>query len=166
MSKWGRILLGVIGLLVLIGVFYFMKQPQTPASIHLEVPKSITTGQTFDVPLRVSTNVAINAAEFYFAFPPELLEVTTIDQGGSFYSLWIKDQPAFNNESGQLSFAGGLPKPGFTGKNGLVATVRFRAKASGNGQVTLDQAKSRVLANDGKGTKIEASFEPISFTIK
>ncbi len=160
-----RLWILAILLLALAGVIYYQTTQRPPAAINLELPGKLSVGKTVDVPLRVSTKVAMNAAEFYFAFPPELLEVEAIDQGGSFYTLWIKDQPTFDNTTGLLSLAGGLPKPGFTGRNGLVATVRVRALKAGSGQVTLDTAKSRILANDGLGTKIEASFEPISFTI-
>lgn len=137
-----------------------------PAKITLQLPGELRTGQTIDVPLRVSTRTAINAAEFYFAFPSELIEVTTVNQTGSFFQLWIKDQPAFNNETGLLSLAGGLPKPGFVGRNGLVATVTVRAIKPGSGTISLNPEQSRILANDGLGTKVEATFEPISFTIK
>lgn len=162
-----RILIAIFFLLT-IGVlgYYFRTSDAPPASIEFAVPQKIRAGETFDIPLRISTSVAMNAGEYYFSFPSELLEVQAIDRGGSFYALWITNQPAFNNELGQLSFAGGLPKPGFTGKDGLVATVRVKAKQPGTGSITLDQERSRILANDGLGTQINASFEPISFTIK
>lgn len=153
--------------IILIGLIaYYMKQPPPPpASVELAFPKSAETNDLIEVPLQISTTVTMNAAEFYFSFPTDLLEVEAIDRGGSFFELWITNQPAFDNLTGQLSFAGGLPKPGFTGKDGLVATVRFRAKKSGSGQIVINQNKSRILANDGLGTKIDASFTPISFTI-
>lgn len=158
LSLFCLLLLGLIG-------YYIQQPPAPPASVQLAFPKSSEANSLIEVPLQISTTVAMNAAEFYFSFPADLVEVEAIDRGGSFFELWITDQPAFDNSTGQLSFAGGLPKPGFTGKNGLVATVRFRAKKPGSGKIDLDQSKSRILANDGLGTKIDASFTPISFTI-
>lgn len=157
-------------LIVLFGaaalLYFSFTREKVPAAIELAVPSSSALGQEIRVPLRISTTVPMNAAEFYFSFPEELVEVKRIDRADSFFALWIKDQPAFNNETGELSFAGGLPKPGFVGEDGLVATVYLTPKKRGQGIITLDQQKSRILANDGLGTKIEATFDPISFTIK
>lgn len=161
-----RLLAIFAALALLLGLIWYWQNRETvPASIELKFPKQASVGQTLDVPLRISTDVPMNAAEFYFTFPQDLLEVTAIDQGGSFFALWIKDQPAFDNETGKLSLAGGLPKPGFVGKDGLVATVRFKTLRAGSGSITLDTATSRILANDGLGSKIEAAFAPISLTV-
>jgi hypothetical protein len=165
MTKQRKFLLIFCACIVGLIAYASQKPAPVPASIRLEFPKQTTAGKLIEVPLRISTTIPMNAAEFYFSFPPDILEVEAIDRGGSFFELWITDQPNFDNAAGVLSFAGGLPKPGFSGKDGLVATVRFRAKQSGSGQITLNQETSRVLANDGLGTKIDASFAPISFTI-
>jgi hypothetical protein len=162
--RYTLLLLAIIGSGAL--VYVALTREKVPASINLEVPKSIKQAETFEVPLKISTNVPMNAAEFYFSFPAELVEITEISQTDSIYSLWIKDQPAFNNALGELSLAGGLPKPGFVGRNGLVATVKFKAKKRGDGVISLDQNESRILANDGLGTKIEATFEPVTLTVK
>lgn len=162
--RYTLLLLAIIGSGALL--YFALTRHRVPASIELQIPRSIKQSETFEVPLRISTSVPMNAAEFYFSFPKDLVEVVEIDQSGSFYALWIKEQPAFDNNTGDLSFAGGLPKPGFVGRNGLVATVKFKAKMRGTGLVILDQTKSRILANDGLGTKIEATFEPVSITIK
>lgn len=151
-------MLGLIG-------YYIQQPPRPPASVRLNFPEAARTNDLIEVPLEISTSVAMNAAEFYFNFPADLLEVETIDRGGSFFDLWITDPPTFDNTTGLMSFAGGLPKPGYVGKNGLVAKIRFRAKKPGSGQITLELEKTRILANDGLGTKIDASFTPISFTI-
>jgi hypothetical protein len=160
--RYTLLLLAIIGS----GALLYLTREKIPAKIVLDVPQSIKQSETFDVPLRISTTTPMNAAEFYFSFPAELVEVTEISQTGSIYSLWIKDQPAFDNALGELSLAGGLPKPGFVGRNGLIATVKFKAKKRGDGVITLDQNKSRILANDGLGTKIEATFEPVTLTVK
>jgi hypothetical protein len=162
--RYTLLLLAIIGSGALL--YFSLTREKIPAKIVLDVPQSIKQSETFDVPLRISTTTPMNAAEFYFSFPAELVEVTEVSQTGSIYSLWIKDQPAFNNALGELSLAGGLPKPGFVGRNGLVATVKLKAKKRGDGVITLDQNKSRILANDGLGTKIEATFEPVTLTVK
>lgn len=153
--------------IVLIGtVAAFILTREQTAKIELVIPSNTTVGQTFEVPLRVSINTPINAAEFYFSFPKELIAVKEVRQAGSFFELWIKDSPSFSNEAGTVSLAGGLPSPGFTGTNGLVGTIVFEAKAAGSGEITLDETKSRLLANDGTGTKIEAQYQPVTVRIK
>ncbi len=151
---------GVALVLVLGGLIYYFYQAQPPAKITLEVPSSATVGAEISVPLMLSTRETMNAAEFYFSFSPEALEVVRIDTAGSFYQLWVTGSPKFDNATGELSFEGGLPTPGFSG-NGLVGTVVFKPKQAGSSQITLNEDKSRVLANDGKGTEIEASFRPV-----
>ncbi len=149
-----------------LALYITTKNSRTPAVITFDVPREVRVGQSFTAPLQISTTQAMNAAEFYYSFPADLLEVEAIDQDGSIFSLWIKDQPALNNEVGTLSFAGGLPRPGFRGRNGLVATVRFTAKKAGSASIVLDTDRSRILANDGLGSKIEATSPPISITVR
>lgn len=159
----------IVFLLVILifGVGWFLlSRPNPNAKITFNFPKNLQSSEELTVPLRVSTGMAANAAEFYFSFPPDLLEVKEIDKSGSFYALWVKDSPSYDNEKGQIYIAGGLPTPGFTGKDGLVATVKFKTKTTGSGTITLDLSKSRILANDGLGTKIPATFKQIQFIIK
>ncbi|MEX1051802.1 MAG: cohesin domain-containing protein [Patescibacteria group bacterium] len=160
------VFVGVALVLIVGALIYSFYRNQSPARITLDVPDGITAGQEISVPLRLSTRETMNAAEFYFNFSNDLLEVVRIDTAGSFYQLWVTGSPKFNNTTGELSFEGGLPTPGFSGNDGLVATVIFTAKTSGSGQITLDETKSRVLANDGTGTKIEATFRPITVRVR
>jgi hypothetical protein len=162
-----RIFLGIIALALIAAgfLYYTLIYKKQPAKIVLDFPSTVQLSQEFDVPLKISTPVTANAAEFYFNFPPELVEVTTIDTTGSIFQLWITKQPQFDNSKGQLSFAGGLPTPGYSGNDGLIATVKFRAKQAGSGEITLDRNRSRILANDGLGTAIESVFINIRFTV-
>lgn len=167
LDRWMmRRLLVVLTLLAIATTLYWLLRLPDQASIKLEAPKTVAVGQIFDAPLRVSIPSAINAAEFYFSFPKDKLEVVEIKKEGSFFTLWITDFPRFSNESGALELAGGLPKPGFSGKNGLVATVVFKAKAAGEAVIGLDSQRSRLLANDGLGTQVVSTFQPVTINIK
>lgn len=156
----------LIALIAAVLVLYWLLRLPGSAKIDLQAPKTISAGQNFEVPLRLSVPTAINAAEFYFSFPNDKLEVIEIKKEGSFFALWITGFPKFTNESGSLELAGGLPKPGFSGKNGLVATVVFKAKASGEAIISLDSKKSRLLANDGLGSQVVSTFQPVTINIK
>lgn len=162
-----RLLLLVVGLAAVGILVYWFEKNQPPGQIVFNFPKTLAAQQSLTVPLTISTTKAMNAAEFYFSFPADLVSVKEIQTTGSIYQLWIKNSPSFDNTTGQIYIAGGLPKPGFIGRNGLIAKVVFTTKKSGQGTITLDQTKSRILANDGKGSKISTStWQPISFEIR
>lgn len=162
-----RYFLILIGIFLTVGMLIFaFTRDKTPGKIFFDAPHSATINQQFEVKLYIGSNVAVNAAELYFTFPKELVRVESIKKDNSIFVLWIKNQPTFNNSTGEISFAGGLPNPGFKANKGLVATVKFVGINRGEGVVSLDDKKSRMLANNGLGTEVEAVFEPISFTIK
>ena len=165
--KWRWIGLGILSISIIIGLglLWHNRLPKTQASINFEPPSNLQVGGQFEVPLTISTTQTINAAEFYFAFPTNLVQVKQIKVDGSFFQLWVKNSPSFANDKGNIYLAGGLPTPGFSGKNGHVATVVFVAKQVGIGQITLD-AKSRILLNDGKGTALPATYSPVSLIIR
>ena len=169
MGERRRIFVGIlIIILATAGYLYynFANLQQPPAKVFLEIPKILETNQEISVPLKLSSSETMNAAEFFFSFPTDLVEVVSIDTTGSIYSLWVTGSPKFDNITGTLSFEGGLPTPGFSGDNGLIATVVFRTKNAGSGEITIDTEKSRVLANDGLGTSIETRFLPVSLEIR
>lgn len=160
---WLRIVLLVV---VMMGGFVLIRQ-QTPktGTITLNVPTGLSVGQVFEVPLTISVPTAINAGEFVFTFPTDLLAVKEIKKDGSFYQLWVTDSPSFSNTDGTISLAGGLPSPGITGE-GLVATIVFEVKKAGTAQITLDESKSRLLANDGLGTVVPAKFNSLNLRLR
>lgn len=112
----------------------------------------IDAGGNFTVSVDVDTQgKTINNAEAVISFPADLVEVTSINSGGSIFSLWV--EPAtFSNNSGTISFNGGVPNPGYTGSSGHLLSIQFHAKNSGTAQFTFDSAAIR--ENDGLGTNI------------
>jgi len=113
--------------------------------------ESFKVGETFSVELKLDTaEDLINAAEVKIYFPEENLEVLGIKTEGSIFSLW-PEEPVFSNESGEISFAGGLPHPGFKGAGKMIA-IEFKAKKAGEAVLTFDESK--ILADDGLGTNI------------
>lgn len=113
---------------------------------------NVSIGDT--VRVRVSVNAggtAINTAEATLQFPTNILSVTNVDKSSSIFSIW-PDEPSYSNQSGTVSFSGGLPSPGYSGSGGVVVMVTFRAKASGSATLSLSGASVR--ANDGLGTNV------------
>lgn len=134
------------------------------ASLYL-VPDSgiVRIGDIFTLTLRVSTDSdAINASEARIVFPTQLLEVVNVSKAGSIFALWPQE-PAFSGSGGTISFAGGLPSPGFKGTAGKLITITFRAKNAGTAKINF--ASGAVLADDGFGTNILAGMFGATYTI-
>ena len=113
---------------------------------------SYQVGKTFSVSVYVeSPGQAMNAASGVISFPQDKLEITSLAKTGSIISLWVQE-PSFSNSVGTINFEGIVLNPGFSGSNGKIITLNFKAKSAGN--ALLRFASGSVLANDGKGTNI------------
>lgn len=127
----------------------------------------VSVGETFSLVLRVNTGgVAINAADGSIVFNPRELSVTSISRTGSIFSIWASE-PKFSNAEGTIEFAGGIPNPGYSGANGLLLTINFRAKTTTTikGSTEIVLVSGVVLANDGEGTNILASLGKATYFI-
>ncbi|MDR3558752.1 MAG: hypothetical protein P4L61_04435 [Candidatus Pacebacteria bacterium] len=113
---------------------------------------SVSVGNLVSVSINVdSAGVAINTAGATIQFPTDLLEVMSVSQSPSIFSLWVQN-PVFSNTDGTVSFTGGLPTPGYVGQNGQIVTIVFRARKAGSASVVITNGS--VLANDGSGTDV------------
>jgi hypothetical protein len=134
------------------------------ASLRLDMTLgTYGVGRSFCVSVLVDTGgEAINAVEADLTFPSALLEVTGVDATvGSFLPIVV--EKSFNNTSGHIHIAGGVPTPGFTGGTGKVATIAFRAKAAGSAAVAFE-GTSKLMRNDDN-VNILAGTSPARFTI-
>ncbi len=122
------------------------------ASLYLAPPDGAhVVGDSFSVSVGVNSGgTAINSAQATISFPTNLLTVTNVSQNGVF-SLWPVS-PTYSNESGTVTFAGGLPNPGYNGSSGTIITITFQGTAAGTADVNIGSAT--VLANDGFGTNV------------
>lgn len=118
---------------------------------------------TFTVELAVNAQgQAINNAEGILFFPTNLVEVKSINLGGSIFSLWV-EQPTFSNRDGTISFNGGIPTPGYNGANGRILTATFQAKSLGTANLNLKDGAIRL--NDGLGTNAFNGSNALSIKI-
>ncbi|MFA5134215.1 MAG: carboxypeptidase regulatory-like domain-containing protein [Patescibacteria group bacterium] len=134
------------------------------ASLYLS-PSSgtYTVGGSFSVTVAVDTGgVAINSAQATVSFPNDILEITSVGQAGIF-TLW-PISPTYSNATGTVSFAGGVPNPGYTGSGGTIITVTFATKVAGTATVTMGSAS--ILANDGLGTNILTGASGGTYTVR
>ncbi len=113
---------------------------------------SVSVGNIVTVNVMVNTTgVAVNNAEAVVQFPTEFLEVVSVNKNSSIFSLWV-EEPTFSNYTGKVSFNGGIATPGYTGANGVMATITFKTKKAGTASVLFTDASVR--ANDGLGTNV------------
>lgn len=155
----------IIVFIVLLALFWVWRK-QTPNTLptgRVYADRVATAaGQTIAIPVFIdSKTAAINAAEIYISFDPAQVQVESIDTTGSFFTLWIANNPQFSNKDGTIVLAGGLPTPGHSG-NGLVATINAKVIKRGTYLLPFTD-KSRILINDGKGTTQPLAKPPIRF---
>lgn len=152
----------------LIILLTFLVAPPTAeaeAFLYLTPSKAnFNVGDEFFASVKLNTGgTPTNAVKAILYFPKDKLEVIDISKDGSIFTLW-PEEPKFSNETGEISFLGGLPHPGFNGSDGNLLSIKFKAKEKGG--VNLDFGESAVLASDGRGTNIFSYGERASYTLK
>lgn len=108
----------------------------------------------------------INTVEANLSFPANALEAVDFSQGDSILAFWAKS-PAIDQNTGVISFIGGIPK-GYCGNgNNLLGKIAFKVQKSGenkNAEIKFLEG-TKVLLNDGQGTSADLSLKTASFTI-
>jgi len=140
-------------LVFFLAAFFATGEKADAAFLHIKPSQTdVTVGNIVNVRVTVDTlGKVINNAESVVQFPTDLLEVVSIDNTSSIFSLWVEN-PSFSNVAGQVTFNGGIPNPGFQGSSGNVLSIVFRAKKVGTASVIF--LNSAVRENDGLGTDI------------
>ena len=119
-------------------------------------------GDQFSADLKIdSQDVGVNAAQATIKFSPAVLQVVSIDKTSSVFNFWIQD-PAFDNNTGQITFVGGSAS-GLIGKSLQVIRVVF--KATGLGQSDLLFTDGAVTASDGSGTNVLSAMNKTTVTV-
>ncbi|MFA6512226.1 MAG: hypothetical protein WCV86_03840 [Patescibacteria group bacterium] len=119
---------------------------------------SYQTGATFSVGVYVNAGATpINAANGTIG--ASNLTITSVRKA-SLFSLWPVE-PGMSGTS--VSFAGGLPSPGYSGTAGQFLILSVRAGSVGT--ATLSFSGASILANDGLGTNVLSGTGSAAFTI-
>jgi hypothetical protein len=137
----------------LVFLFCFFAKITFAANLYVKPSQSeVSVGNIVNVQVVVDTaGKFINNAESIIQFPSDLLEVVSLDNKSSIFSLWVEN-PSFSNSVGQIMFNGGVPNPGFQGGNGDIISIVFRTKKVGTASIIF--SNSAVRENDGLGTDI------------
>ena len=140
--------------LLIFSLFFFLSffGRADAATLYLQPSQTqISVGNIVSLQVMVNTSgQTINNAEGIIQYPKDLLEIISLDKT-SIFSLWV-EEPNFSNNTGQISFNGGVPNPGYLGSSGKIVSVVFRTKKAGTASVVF--LNSAVRANDGLGTDI------------
>ncbi len=116
------------------------------------VTSTVTVGNIVTVNVGVATGgKAINNSETTVQFPADMLEVVSVSKNSSIFTLWV-EEPRYSNAEGTIFFNGGVPNPGYTGENGQIVSVTFKAKKAGAASISFGDAAVR--ENNGLGTDI------------
>lgn len=117
---------------------------------------TVLTDATFDVSVLLNTQgKSVNSVELDLKFPADKLQMVKPSSDKSLLSLWL-EPPVYSNTAGTARLVGIIPN-GITTSGGLIATMTFKAIATGTAVITV-QSSSRVLANDGAGTDVLTGF--------
>jgi len=147
-------------------LFSFFVFPLSASAATLFVApqsKDIRVDDTFIVLVNTNTQgTAINAASVDIKFDQNLLSAQSVGYSNSIFTLWA-EEPKYSNLAGNIHLSGGLSSPGFTGSNGAILRITFKARAVGQTQISLENGS--VLANDGIGTDVLSSVQGSSITI-
>ncbi len=127
-----------------------------------KVVTEVKKGDTFTVNLKISSDKIINVVDGTITYDKDILAIESINKNDSFLSLWVKE-PVFNNDTGELSFIGGIPN-GLLIKDGEILNITFLAKKEGQTLLGFKDIFS-VYANDGLGTNLNPWLEPMSLTV-
>lgn len=99
---------------------------------------------------------AVNAFAVHIKYDPKILAVIGINAGDSLCSHVITDN--IDAVNGYVHFECVLNSPGFSGKSGIVASMRVKGIRQGPALLSFED-DTQVLANDGLGTNVLRSTE-------
>lgn len=146
------------------GALFVLVLCALPISVHAATlffspsSGSYQTGAQFTVGVYVNSGgVAINAANG--SVGASNLTLTSVSKA-SLFSLWPVEPSVAGN---RVSFAGGLPSPGYNGTGGRIINISVIAGSPGTASLSLSGAS--VLANDGAGTNVLTGTGAATFTI-
>lgn len=143
-------------------VLFVQPASQVAATLEVGSRPDVRVGDLVAVPLILDlTGATMNALEGAVTYAPIDLDLARISTSDSILNVWIH-QPALT-ASGTISFAGGVLPPGYSGSDGTVFTMWFKARRSGMTRIGVTDA--RLLAYDGLGTEIPLQVKPLDLLI-
>ena len=131
------------------------------AQIYLRPSATTFANQSeFSVDVFVDSSNVINALDLQISYSPKSFEYLGYSYSHSVVSFWQNSNVLLSK--GHIRLAGGMI-PTFSGTDGYVATIRFKAISSGASKISFEQ--NNLYLSDGKGTKLFANSSPVEILV-
>ena len=145
---------------------------QPAARIYNSVLKFEPDSGLFDTSYKQSVAIKvlsggenINAVNIMVDFDPTAMEVEDINTVNSFCQKDLFVEKLIDNKQGKISIVCGVPNPGFTSQEGIVAELIIKPLREGRFSLNFSPY-SQVMANDGLGTNVLRQVNGASYQIE
>ncbi|MEX0931687.1 MAG: hypothetical protein WDZ88_02970 [Candidatus Paceibacterota bacterium] len=177
--NWKTFLVRVISTSVLL--FFILPGLVDASLLYLDpTGAEYRKGSTFVVTVRLDPEgECVNAVNAVITYPTEELTAFDVSRSGSILSLWV-EEPYIDEVNGKIYFQGGIPNgycgriDGDPGNTNIIGRIAFRkpgglsvggASEGGVLEVAFDEEESEALANDGRGTPTDLTFQNGTYII-
>lgn len=149
-------------LVIFCALIFSLPVTASAATISLiATPANVGVGDTVRVDVLLDSDIPTNAFSGTISYLGEVLEPIAISDGNSIVSLWIT-HPKVPIIGTSIAFAGITPG-GFSGNAGVLFSILFKAKATGEADVSIGDRE--VLRNDGTGGRESVTVEQLTLSI-
>ncbi len=143
-----------------------------PGKLYLSASKTdLKVGETVTVKVLMDTlgaNIVVGRARI--SYDTNLLELTKLDTTKTAFNFSIVEKKS----AGEVDVARGKPgdsdyqdkDDGFTGTDGLLATLTFKAKAAGSAELVFNPKDSTLVLDDGKGDAMVMEYGELTLVVK
>ncbi len=135
-------------------------------SLNVSASKdSLKAGDSVTLTVTVNTDgQPINTAEGKVKYSSDQLDFVSItgatSSSGSIVKTWVTYP---DDAGGIISFAGGIPTPGYNGSSGQLFKINFTAKSEGAARVTFESGS--FYLNNAESTRVYPSFQNSLITV-
>jgi hypothetical protein len=140
------------------------------ATLYLDSANEYAKGETFVLPIRLSTeDECINAVQVTLSYP-ESMQAVDFGKGNSILTLWV-EEPKIDTTRRVVTFSGGVPGgycgrvPGDPALTNVLGKVVFTALSEDQNATVTIAPSSALYVNDGLGTKLSPDVQNAQFSI-
>ncbi len=139
---------------------YLLAEDRLP-SIGMTISSAeVAVGSEVEFKMFVTAPDSINAFDITLVYEPDLLEFVRGRTDRSIASIW--QSLPIQEQNGKLRLIGGMTTP-FSGKNGEIISLIFKAIAKGNSEIIAERADLALA--DGKGTLLSGGMGSLKIKI-
>jgi flagellar basal body-associated protein FliL len=145
--------------------------PQVEGSVFMEAVDDVNLGDEVEVMIRINTGMKnITLTKVVLEYDPHVLQWQRVDGTNSVLPLAFRQE----NKNGKIIISRGVTgdadwqdsDDGYTGADGLFASVVFKAVGTGVAQINLVSGETRMFLDDGRATDVNLTLESVDFEIK